>query len=71
MIRSVENWRNHTSHVGWIGIMIFTVRKSVSSDSDVFKLRNLMARDDFKNLGFSEEPPSGQIGSNVAARVDK
>ena len=58
MIQNAEIWQKHIYLAGWRGAL----KRPTSENTSIlltrpFYARNLMAKDEFKNLGFGEEKP--------------
>jgi hypothetical protein len=51
-MRSVGAWRNHIWAVEWTGMLDLKIS---TCGSLLMFYRNLMAKDEFKNLGFGED----------------
>jgi hypothetical protein len=58
MIRSVGSWQRRIWRVGWTGGSSLCAGMRRELKADWCEYRNLMARDEFKNLGFAEDAPA-------------
>jgi len=54
MIRNAATWQNHICPAGWTGTNLFQQALFIYTNGSLN--RNLMAKDEFKNLGFAEKP---------------
>lgn len=67
MNRSAEIWQSRISLAAWIGMLSpFAMLSIVTIAEFILQYRNLMAKDEFKNLGFSDEK-----AADAAKKVEK
>lgn len=70
MIRSAGNWRNHIWPAEWTGRLLQRPKFNSYFRKLIIALyRNLMAKDEFKNLGFADDQPAES--KDNGAKVEK